>query len=105
MICQDILDKYFPDSNTPCKIVLTGQGRHCKMEIAINYHGNYIRAEVSGDTMYYNIDTSVLEPNYVVDFGLPIKFPLTAVIGTNQESLVKNVLMNYYMNILIVLKV
>ena len=27
------------------------------MEIAINYHGNYIRAEVSGDTMYYNIDT------------------------------------------------
>ncbi len=51
------LDKYFPDSNTPCKIVLTDQGRSCKMEIAINYHGNYIRAEVSGDTMYYNIDT------------------------------------------------
>ncbi len=51
------LDKYFPDVNTPCKIVLTDQGRQCKMEIAINYHGNYIRAEVSGDTMYYNIDT------------------------------------------------
>lgn len=51
------LDKYFPDSQTPCKIVLTDQGRNCKMEIAINYHGNYIRAEVSGDTMYYNIDT------------------------------------------------
>ncbi len=51
------LDKYFPDSDTPCKIVLTDQGRQCKMEIAINYHGNHIRAEVSGDTMYYNIDT------------------------------------------------
>lgn len=51
------LDKYFPDGNTPCKIVLTDMGRQCKMEISITYHGNHIRSEVVGDTMYYNIDT------------------------------------------------
>ena len=51
------LDKYFPDGNTPCKIMLTDMGRQCKMEISITYHGNYIRSEVVGDTMYYNIDT------------------------------------------------
>lgn len=51
------LDKYFPDADTPCKIVLTDLGRQCKMEISINYHGTHIRSEVTGDTMYYNIDT------------------------------------------------
>ena len=50
------LDKYFPDANTPCKILLTDLGRQCKMEVSINYHGTYIRSEVIGDTMYYNID-------------------------------------------------
>lgn len=50
------LDKYFPDAGTPCKVVLTDMGRQCKMEISINYHGTHIRAEVVGDTMYYNID-------------------------------------------------
>ncbi len=50
------LDKYFPDKDTPCKIVMTDLGRQCKMEISINYHGTYIRSEVVGDTMYYNID-------------------------------------------------
>lgn len=50
------LDKYFPDGETPCKIVLTDLGRQCKMEISINYHGTHIRSEVIGDTMYYNID-------------------------------------------------
>lgn len=50
------LDKYFPDASTPCKILLTDLGRQCKMEISINYHGTYIRSEVVGDTMYYNID-------------------------------------------------
>lgn len=50
------LDKYFPDDATPCKIVLSETGRLCKMEISINYHGTYIRSEVEGDTMYYNID-------------------------------------------------
>ena len=33
------LDKYFPDDNTPCKVVMTDLGRQCKMEISINYHG------------------------------------------------------------------
>ena len=50
------LDKYFPDANTPCKILLSDLGRQCKMEVSINYHGTYIRSEVVGDTMYYNID-------------------------------------------------
>lgn len=50
------LDKYFPDDSTPCKILLTDLGRQCKMEISINYHGTYVRSEVVGDTMYYNID-------------------------------------------------
>ena len=50
------LDKYFPDANTPCKILLTDLGRQCKMEVSINYHGTYIRSEVTGETMYYNID-------------------------------------------------
>ena len=51
------LDKYFPDGNTPCKVVLSDLGRQCKMEISINYHGAHIRSEVVGDTMYYNIDS------------------------------------------------
>ena len=50
------LDKYFPDADTPCKIVLTDLGRQTKMEISINYHGTHLRSEVVGDTMYYNID-------------------------------------------------
>lgn len=50
------LDKYFPDDNTPCKVVLTDLGRQSKMELSINYHGTHIRAEVVGNTMYYNID-------------------------------------------------
>lgn len=51
------LDKYFPDKDTPCNVVLTDLGRQCKMEISITYHGTYIRSEVVGNTMYYNIDT------------------------------------------------
>ncbi len=53
------LDKYFPDHNTPCKVVLTDLGRQCKMEISINFRGNHIRSEVVGDTMYYNIDAAL----------------------------------------------
>ena len=51
------LDKYFPDDSTPCKVVLSDLGRQCKMEISINFRGTYIRSEVIGDTMYYNIDS------------------------------------------------
>ncbi len=50
------LDKYFPDSDTVCKIVLSQQGKRCTMEVSINYKGTTIRSEVKGDTMYYNID-------------------------------------------------
>lgn len=50
------LDKYFSDEQTPCKIVMNDLGRQCKMEISVVYRGNYIRSEVVGDTMYYNID-------------------------------------------------
>ena len=53
------LDKYFPDGNTPCKVVMSDLGRQCKMEISINYHGVHIRTEVVGDTMYYNIDDAL----------------------------------------------
>lgn len=51
------LDKYFPNADTPVKVVLNGDDKSCRMEISINYHGNQIRAEVSGDTMYYIVDT------------------------------------------------
>ena len=53
------LDKYFPDDSTPCKVALSEIGRQCKMEISINYHGSYIRSEVVGANMYYNIDAAL----------------------------------------------
>ncbi len=53
----------------------------------------YTGSEISEDGktlyLYYNINTSVLKPNYVVDFGLPFTFPLSDV--TNTPNLVKNV--------------
>lgn len=51
------LDKYFPTSETPLKVVLNGDGKRCRMEISINYYGAMLRSEVSGDTMYYIVDT------------------------------------------------
>lgn len=50
------LDRYFPDKDTLCKVVMTDLGRQSKMEVSINYFGQLIRAEVVGNTMYYNID-------------------------------------------------
>lgn len=50
------LDKYFPDSDTVAKVVMTDLGRQCKMELSINYYGTQLRSEVVGNTMYYNID-------------------------------------------------
>ena len=32
------LDKYFPDSDTVAKVVMTDLGRQCKMELSINYY-------------------------------------------------------------------
>lgn len=50
------LDKYFPDDDTVCKVVMSQQGKHARMEVSINYLGTQIRSEVEGQTMYYNID-------------------------------------------------
>ena len=54
------------------------------------FNGTYAISE-DGKTLYlyYNINTSVLKPNYVVDFGLPFTFPLSAV--TNTPNVAKNV--------------
>ena len=51
------LDKYFPNNAATAKVVMTDLGRQCKMELSIIYEGVQVRAEVIGDTMYYNIDT------------------------------------------------
>lgn len=51
------LDKYFPDGNTPIKVVLNGDEKKCRMEVSIYYHGTEIRSEVTGDTMYYIVDS------------------------------------------------
>ena len=50
------LDKYFPNKETPVKIVLNGDEKRARMEVSILYHGTQIRSEVTGDTMYYIID-------------------------------------------------
>jgi len=50
------LDKYFPNGETPVKVVLNGDEKRCKMEVSILYHGSQIRSEIGGDTMYYIID-------------------------------------------------
>ena len=50
------LDKYFPNNTATAKVVMTDLGRQCKMELSIIYEGVQVRAEVIGDTMYYNID-------------------------------------------------
>lgn len=51
-------DKYFPEEPT-AKVVLSGDGRHCRLEVSINYNGQQFRAEVDGETMYYNIDIAL----------------------------------------------
>ena len=54
---------------------------------------SYTGSEISEDGktlyLYYNINTKVLKPNFVVDFGLPITFNLSDV--TNTPDLVKSV--------------
>lgn len=52
----DRLDKYFPNGDTPAKVVLKGDEKRAKMEISIFYHGAQIRSEVGGNTMYHIID-------------------------------------------------
>jgi len=49
------LDKYFED-DAECKVVLKQEGKYCKTEVSIIYKGSLIRAEVSGENFYDNVD-------------------------------------------------
>lgn len=50
------LDKYFNGIDANAKVVLSDNGKQCKMELSIVAHGVMFRSEVVGKTMYYNID-------------------------------------------------
>jgi putative sigma-54 modulation protein len=49
------LDKYFNQVPT-AKVILSQDGKKCRLELSLLYNGQQIRSEVVGDTMYYNID-------------------------------------------------
>lgn len=49
------LDKYF-DDDAVCAVYLKQENKYLKTEITIYYKGNMVRAEVSGDNFYDNID-------------------------------------------------
>ena len=49
------LDKYF-DEDAVCSVYLKQEGKYCKTEVTIYYKGNMVRAEVSSDNFYDNID-------------------------------------------------
>lgn len=55
------------------------------------YTGSVISEDGKTLYLYYNIDTEVLSPNFVADFGLPLTFNLSDVVGEDQEELVKTV--------------
>lgn len=48
----------------------------------------YTGSEISEDgktlILYYNVNTEVLAPNYVIDFGLPIKFSLSDIVNEDE---------------------
>ena len=50
-----------------------------------SYTGSTISQDGKTLYLYYNINTSVLSPNFVVDFGLPIVFPVTDLLGEGTE--------------------
>lgn len=57
------------------------------------YTGSVISEDSKTLYLYYNIDTTVLSPMFVADFGLPITFKLSDVVsdvGTVTEVTVKN---------------
>lgn len=58
------------------------------------YTGSEITEDGKTLYLYYNIDTEVLSPNLVADFGVPLIFELNDIVGENQESLVKEVTVN-----------
>jgi len=49
------LDRYF-DEDSVCKMFLKKEGKSYKMEITIEYKGNFIRADLLGENFYDNID-------------------------------------------------
>lgn len=49
------LSKYF-DDDAVCSVYLKQENKYLKTEITIYYKGNMVRAEVSGDNFYDNID-------------------------------------------------
>ena len=55
------------------------------------YTGSKISDDGKTLYLYYNINTNVLKPNFVIDFGLPFTFSLSDVVGENQETLVESV--------------
>lgn len=48
------------------------------------YTGSTISSDGKTLYLYYSIDTTVLKPNFVADFGLPIQFPLSDLTSTGQ---------------------
>ncbi len=57
------------------------------------YTGSVVSADGKTITHYYTIDQTALSPNFVADFGLPFKFPLSKVV-TNGIDTVKSVTVN-----------
>ena len=49
------LSKYFVE-HAVCSVYLKQDGKFCKTEVTVYYRGNMVRAEVSGDNFYDNID-------------------------------------------------
>lgn len=53
----------------------------------------YMGADISEDgktlTLHYNIDTSQLSKNYVIDFGNPVKIPLSELISNTEARISK----------------
>lgn len=53
------LDKYFPNDDAEAKVVLSTNGKSCRMEITVSSNGRQFRTEVDGNTMYYAIDDAL----------------------------------------------
>jgi len=49
------LDKYFED-DTKCKIYMKKEGKSSKMEVSLEYKGNFVRAQAYGENFYDTID-------------------------------------------------
>ncbi len=52
------LDKYFGEEPT-IKVIMSGNGKQCRLELSLIYNGHQFRSEVTGATMYYNIDAAL----------------------------------------------